>query len=244
MSQKVAVIIGATGGIGSALARQLAADGWGLTLCARNAEKLEALATETGAAWAAADATKSADVANLFREAAEHHGSVTAAVNCVGSILLKPAHLTTDAEWEETILLNLTSAFYTVREAAKVMRRGGGAIALCSSAAAQIGLANHEAIAAAKAGVIGLARSAAATYAASRIRVNAVAPGLVDTPMAARIVGNEAALKVSLAMHPLGRIGQPADVASALAWFIDPRQSWVTGQVIGVEGGLASLKNH
>jgi NAD(P)-dependent dehydrogenase (short-subunit alcohol dehydrogenase family) len=118
----------------------------------------------------------------------------------------------------------------------------GGSIVLVSSAAARVGLANHEAIAAAKAGVIGLALSAAATYAPRGIRVNCVAPGLVRTPLTSRITENEAALKGSLAMHALGRIGEASDVASAMEWLLDPAQAWVTGQVIGVDGGLASLR--
>ena len=135
---------------------------------------------------------------------------------------------------------NLDSAFATVRSGAKSMREGGS-IVLLASAAAEVGLVNHEAIAAAKAGVIGLARSAAATY-APRLRVNVVAPGLVRTPLSERITGSEAALKASVAMHPLGRIGEPEDVARAICWLLDPAQDWVTGQVLGVDGGLADLK--
>jgi NAD(P)-dependent dehydrogenase (short-subunit alcohol dehydrogenase family) len=122
------------------------------------------------------------------------------------------------------------------------MMSTGGSIALVSTAAARTGLANHEAIAAAKGGVIGLTLSAAATYASRNIRVNCVAPGLTATPLAARITSNEAALKASQAMHALGRIGQPEEVASALAWLLDPENSWVTGQILGVDGGLGSIR--
>src|SRR5690606_21524138 len=111
-----------------------------------------------------------------------------------------------------------------------------------STAAASTGLINHEAVAAAKAAVEGLTRSAAATYARSNIRCNAVAPGLVNTPMAERITKNPASLEASKAMHPLGRIGEPEDVASAIAWLVAPEQTWVTGQVLGVDGGLARLR--
>ena len=109
-------------------------------------------------------------------------------------------------------------------------------------AAARLGLANHEAIAAAKAGIIGLTLSAAATYAARGLRVNAVAPGLVRTPMTTRITSSEPALKSSMAMHALGRIGEPEEVASAIAWLLDAEQSWVSGLVLGVDGGLATLR--
>ena len=84
--------------------------------------------------------------------------------------------------------------------------------------------------------------SAAATYANRNIRVNCVAPGLVATPLTSRITQNEPALKSSQAMHPLGRIGTPQDVASAIAWLIDPANTWMTGQIIGVDGGLGTLR--
>ena len=169
-------------------------------------------------------------------------GRLDGLVNCAGSLLLKPAHLTTQAEYDATIAASLTTAFAAVRAAARAMMGSGGSIVLVSSAAARTGLANHEAIAAAKAGVIGLTQSAAASYAARGIRVNCVAPGLVETPLAARITGNEASLQASKAMHALGRIGQPGDVASAIAWLLDPANSWITGQVLGVDGGLGTIR--
>ncbi|MFY8220997.1 MAG: SDR family oxidoreductase, partial [Pirellulales bacterium] len=124
----------------------------------------------------------------------------------------------------------------------RLMKADGGSVVLVSSAAARIGLANHEAIAAAKAGLEGLARSAAATYARQRIRFNVVAPGLVRTPLTQGLVASELAEKASLAMHPLGRLGEPGDVARAIAWLLDPAQSWITAQVLGVDGGLADVK--
>jgi NAD(P)-dependent dehydrogenase (short-subunit alcohol dehydrogenase family) len=123
------------------------------------------------------------------------------------------------------------------------MMSSGGSIVLMSSAAARIGLPNHEAIAAAKAGIIGLVYSAAATYAARRVRVNAVAPGLVQTPLTEKITSNERSRGFSLALHPLGRLGEAADIASAIRWLLNPEQSWVTGQVLGVDGGLGTLKS-
>jgi len=123
------------------------------------------------------------------------------------------------------------------------MTRTGGTVVLTSSASARLGLANHEAIAAAKAGVIGLMLSAAASYAGRRIRVNAVAPGLVRTALTEALTGAETTLQASAALHPLGRIGEPDEVASAIAWLLDPAQAWVTGQVFGIDGGLATVRS-
>jgi len=243
------VIIGAAGGIGSAVCRMLATKGARLFLVGQTATKLEALAMELKGLNPAgeyltrvADATQSADIDLSFGEAVEKFGPLAGATNLVGSILLKPAHLTTDAEFEQTLRLNTYSAFYTVRAAAKAMMASGGSIVLASTVAARIGLINHEAIATAKGAVNGLVISAAATYAPKNIRVNAVAPGLVRTPLAAKITGSEMALKASTAMHPLGRIGEPDDVAAAISWLLDPATTWVTGQIIGIDGGLSTVK--
>jgi 3-oxoacyl-[acyl-carrier protein] reductase len=138
--------------------------------------------------------------------------------------------------------INATSAFMVARAAPKLFPKEGGSVALVSSVAARTGLANHEAIASAKAALIGLALSAAATYAAKRIRFNVVAPGLTRTPLTEKITANEAAMKASVQMHPLGRIGEPEEIASAIEWFLDPGQSWVTGQVLGVDGGLGAVR--
>ena len=239
----VYVILGGTGGIGSATCRQLKSAGAELALAARGRDRLEALSAELGGAHLGVlDATDTAAVEAFVAEAADHYGAVDGIVNCVGSILLKAAHLTTDDEWRSTIATNLDSAFATVRAGAKAMRKNGGSIVLMSTAAARVGLPSHEAIAAAKAGVIGLGLSAAATYAPKNIRVNVVAPGLVDTPLAAGITANPMSLKASETMHPLGRIGRPEEVATVISWLLSDSSGWVTGQVIGVDGGLSTIR--
>jgi NAD(P)-dependent dehydrogenase (short-subunit alcohol dehydrogenase family) len=235
------VVLGATGGIGSALARRLAAKGNRLFLAGRDAGKLEPLAAALGAVPYVLDARRTAEVQAGLDRAVERFGRIDGVANCVGSLLLKPAHLTSQDEFDATVATNLGSAFATVHAAGRAMRKGGS-IVLVSSAAARLGLPNHEAIAAAKAGIIGLTLSAAATYASRGLRVNCVAPGLVETPLTAGITGNAQAVKASIGMHALGRIGSPEDVASAIEWFLSPEQSWITGQVLGVDGGLGSVR--
>ncbi len=232
-------LIGAAGGIGSATARRLVREGVEVILAGRTPDKLLALGAELESRNVLVNA---ADFDALERAVTEA-GPLDAVVNCAGSLLLKPAHLTTEREFRDTVELSLTTAFSAVRAGAKAMMRTGGSIVLCATAAARTGLPNHEAIAAAKGGVMALALSAAASYAGRNIRVNCVAPGLVETPLTARITQNESALKASQAMHALGRIGHPEDVASAIAWLVNPENSWVTGQVIGVDGGLGTLRS-
>jgi NAD(P)-dependent dehydrogenase (short-subunit alcohol dehydrogenase family) len=241
------VVIGATGGIGRALAERLAAGGARLVLAARDRTRLDALATALGPSAVGAVALDAADFAAvdaLVADAVAAHGPVAGLANCAGSLLLKPAHLTSADEYARTVAQSLTTAFAAVRAAGRVMaaQPEGGSVVLVASAAARHGLANHEAIAAAKGGVIGLTLSAAATYAARGLRVNCVAPGLVRTPLTARITGSPAAEQASLGMHALGRLGEPGDVAAAMAYLLSPDAAWVTGEVLGVDGGLATLR--
>ena len=167
-------------------------------------------------------------------------GPVDGVVNCAGSLLLKPAHLTSYDEYMAAIHASLTSSFAVVAAAGAHLQHAS--MVFISSAAAEIGLANHEAIAAAKAGIIGLARSAAATYAHRDLRFNVICPGLVQTRLTQGLLNSEVFKKASEAMHPLGRIGQIQDVVNAISFFLDPENNWITGQVLAVDGGLSSLK--
>jgi len=240
----VALVVGGSGGIGSAVTRTLMDRKWTVIITGRDAIRLQEIGSETGAETAILDARDSAAVDAVVQSVHQRHGRLDGVVNCAGSILLKPAHLITDAEFADTLAINLTTAFQVLRAAVRIQMRqtGGGSVVLCSSVAAQRGLVHHEAIAAAKAGVEGLIRSAAASYARYGVRVNGVAPGLTRTPLTATLTQSEAVAKASAAMHPLGRIGTPDDIASAITWLLDPVQGWVTGQVLGIDGGLGCVQ--
>ena len=235
------VIVGGSGGIGSAIARSLAADGARVVLAARTLDRLYPIADAMGAVALEVDAADFGEMEALLTEVRGRYDRVAGVVNAVGSILLKPAHLTSEVELAETMRLNMQTAFATVRAAAKVMT-DGGSVLLFSSSAAEVGLANHEAIAAAKGAVAALTRSAAATYAPRKLRVNAIAPGLVATPLSSRITGNAKSLELSTSMHPVGRIGTPEDIVGPARWLLDPASDWVTGQVIEVDGGMAAVR--
>ncbi|QDU28163.1 3-oxoacyl-[acyl-carrier-protein] reductase FabG1 [Anatilimnocola aggregata] len=238
--QRVA-ILGASGTIGTALARRLVGHGRNVLLVGRSVEKLQALSSELSQPFVAVDLSSSENLEGALSQAAESHGPYDGLVNCIGSVLLKPAHATSDDEFRRVIETNLFTAFATVRAGAKFLREHGGTIVLFASAAAEIGIANHEAIAAAKAGIIGLARSAAATYAPANVRVNVVSPGLVRTELTRRLWENPAAATASMAMHALGRLGEPEQVASLVEWLLAAENNWVTGQVIGIDGGLGHV---
>ena len=227
------LVIAGSSGIGQAVVAQLREAGHAVFATARDDAKITPDAVLDASDFDAVDA--------VFSAATEHMGGIDGVVNCAGSLLLKSAHLTTRAQYAAVIDASLTTAFATVRAAGKHMG-DGGSVVLVSSAAAMEGLANHEAIAAAKAGVIGLMLSAAATYAPSNLRFNAVAPGLTQTPLTAALTGNATSRAYSEAMHALGRLGTADDVARAIVFLLDPVNNWITGQVLGVDGGLSRVR--
>lgn len=235
------LVIGAAGGIGSAICRRLSAASSRLILAGRDQARLEALASDTGGTVYPLDATQAEPLLACAMEAMED-GGLHGIINCAGSLLLKTADRTSPEEFDQVVATNLTTAFNTVRAAGTVLRRTGGSVVLFSSAAAQTGMANHDAIAAAKGGVEGLMRAAAASYASRGLRINCVAPGMVRTPLTAAITENENALKGSIGMHALGRIGEADDVAAAVEFLVNPANDWITGQTLGVDGGLANVR--
>lgn len=123
----------------------------------------------------------------------------------------------------------------------RLIAADGASVVLFSTVAVQQGMQFHSAVSAAKGGVEGLVRSYAAEFATKNIRCNAVAPSLTDTPLAARLLSNEKKIEASAARHPLGRIGRPEDIASVVCFLLDPQNSWITGQILHVDGGLDAI---
>jgi len=239
----IALLTGASGGLGQAAAAALQQEGWAVALVGRSAERLrsiygpEALCIE-------ADVSTPEGAKMAMARCQQQAGIPTALAHCAGTTLLAPLHRTTLEMYRACLTANLDSAFFMLGAFVDALReaREPGAAVLTSSVVARIGVANHEAIAAAKAGVEGLTRAAAATYAPSRIRVNAVAPGIMDTPAVARIIGNDASRAGAAKQYPLPGIGNPADLARLMAWLLSEKAGWITGQVWAMDGGFSSIR--
>jgi NAD(P)-dependent dehydrogenase (short-subunit alcohol dehydrogenase family) len=161
----------------------------------------------------------------------------------VGSIVVRPPHAMKMDQFNEVIATNLGSAFLTLSVCGKaMMRSGGGRMVFTSSVAAGLGLVNHEAIAAAKGGLEAMVRSAAATYAKRGLRINAVAPSLTETRLAEPMLRSDASRAASEAMVPIGRIGQPEEVATTMAWLLTGAPDNMTGEVLHVDGGMGRVR--
>jgi NAD(P)-dependent dehydrogenase (short-subunit alcohol dehydrogenase family) len=238
---KIVLITGGSGGIGSEVARRVAAQGGRPVLVARDAERLTAAAAQIGALAYPGDVLDDDGFRTLVDRVETEVGEIDGLVHAVGSVFLKPLHATSVADWRATFELNATSAFIVVRNVMpRLMRRKRGSVVLFSTVATSIGLPNHESIAAAKSAVEGLVRSAAIGYARYGIRVNAVAPALTRTGLSKNLWQNETTAAASAAIHPLGRIGEPADIAPAVMYFLSDDSAWTTGQILGVDGGLSA----
>lgn len=228
-------VLGATGATGEALARRLAAAGTPVFLIARDEARVAALARELRAGYAVADALDEPALTAAVERAGEGEGLAGLAY-CIGSIVLKPLARTTAADFEQAWRLNVLGAALAVKAAAPALAQAEGAVVLFSSVAARSGFPAHAAIGSAKAAVEGLVTSLAAEL-APRVRINAVAPSLSDTAMAKPLLGTEAMAKGIAALHPIPRLGTADDLAAAAAWLLGRESSWVTGQVLAVDGG-------
>lgn len=239
----IALVTGAGGGVGRALVEELRREGWMVAPVGRNRERLQAALGAT-APCIEADVSTPEGARAAVEQCQQQVGLPTALAHCAGTTLLAPLHRTPAEQYRACLTANLDSAFFMLGAFVEALRqaREPGAAVLVSSVVARIGVANHEAIAAAKAGVEGLACSAAATYAPSRIRINAVAPGIMDTPAVARIIGNEASRAGAAKQYPLPGIGDPADLARLMAWLLSDKAGWITGQVWAMDGGFSNVR--
>jgi dihydroanticapsin dehydrogenase len=238
---KVAIIVGATGGIGRKLSVKLSLEGASLILFSRNKEKLNALSSELNSEHilVEGDAENYGDLQGAVNTGIGKFGHIDILVHAVGSIILKPLHKTEEADFRNILELNLISPFLSINSVIEHMiKEKSGSVVVISSVAGSKGLLNHEAISAAKGGLEAMIRSASVTYARKGIRFNAVAPGLVDTPLAGFLTGNEMSKRASVSMHPMGRIGVPQDIADAVMFLASDESSWITGAVLPVDGGM------
>ncbi len=234
------IIIG-TSGIGGALARKLIGEGNAVHLIGRNGTAVAALAAELGATHAIADVT---DAAALEAAVQAAGGQVDGLAYCVGTINLKPAHRVTDAEVMKDFEVNALGALRAVRAALPALKASTqqtASILLFSTIAVQQGFASHAAVAMAKGAVEGLTRTLAAEL-APKIRVNAIAPSLTRTPLASIMTNNEATANAIASLHPLQRLGEVDDIAAMAALLLSPASGWITGQVIGIDGGRSTLR--
>ncbi|ACA19771.1 short-chain dehydrogenase/reductase SDR [Methylobacterium sp. 4-46] len=237
------LIFGGTGGIGLAAARALRARGRPLHLVARDAGRLAAAAAELGdTTVTAGDVT---DPATAARAAAQAGDALGGLVYAVGSITLRPVARLRAEEIEADFRLNALGAFLAVQAAAPALREGAGTgtsgVVLFSTVAVAQGFSAHASVAMAKGAVEGLARALAAELAPS-VRVNVVAPSLTRTPLAAPLTANETVANGIAGMHALQRLGRPEDAGGLAAFLVGEEAGWITGQVIGVDGGRSRVR--
>lgn len=238
----IALVTGARGGIGGEVAARLRAAGHRVAAVGRDGAALAGVQAD---ARIAADTTTAVGAASAVATCIAELGSApTMLAHCVGSTLIAPLHRTTPDQYREVMRVNLDSAMYMLQAWVAAMREAKlpGSAVLCSSVVARVGVANHEAIAAAKGGVEALARGAAATYAPLGLRVNAVAPGMTDTPMTAGMLRADAMREGAGRQYPLGGIQSAAQVADAVVWLLSENAARLTGQVIAVDGGFTTSR--
>ena len=235
MSEKY-LIFGATGSVGSSLAQQLKDSGNDIHLVARNESEVKAIAEKLSCSYTVADVLEDGFIEKVKSDINDIKGIAY----CVGSIDLKPLRMVTEADMNKCMKLNLYSAIETIKGFQESLKKNKGSVVLFSTVAAQRGFTNHTIIASAKAAVEGLTVTLAAEF-APYIRVNCIAPSLSKSKIAEPMLKNPAVAEGIAKAHPLKRLGEGKDSAALAKFLITAESSWVTGQVIAVDGGRSKL---
>ena len=241
-TQHIVLLTGARGGIGRELAARLRTQGHRVAAVGRDDATLGEV--EADAHIVADTTTAEGATAAIAACKAQLGAAPDLLAHCVGSTLIAPLHRSTSVQIHDILRVNLESALFMLQAWIEGMRAAGqpGAAVLASSVVARIGVANHEAIAAAKGGIEALARSAAATYAPLGLRINAVAPGMTDTPMTAGLLRLDAMREGAGKQYPLGGVQSASQVADVMAWLLSDAACRITGQVIAVDGGFTTVR--
>jgi NAD(P)-dependent dehydrogenase (short-subunit alcohol dehydrogenase family) len=240
---KVAIVTGGSYGIGRATAIAFANRGAKVVIAdwIENKEPVKEITDKGGSAtFVRCDVSKSADVTNLLEQTIKAYGRLDFAVNNAGVEGANAiTHDCTEENWDKTIGINLKGVWLCMKhEIPWMLKAGKGAIVNTASVAGLIGFAGLPAYVASKHAVVGLTKSTALEYAKQGIRVNAVCPGVIKTPMVDRTTGNDKAVeKIYTDMEPVGRMGQPEEVAEAIVWLCSDASSFVTGHALAVDGG-------
>ena len=235
MSEKY-VIFGATGSIGSSLAEQLKNSGQDIHLVARNETELSPIVEKLGCSHTIADVLDEGFIEKVKSDILEIKGLAY----CIGSIDLKPLRLVSEQDFQKCMKLNLYSAIEAIKGYQESLKKNKGSVVLFSTVAAQRGFTNHAIIASAKAAVEGLTVSLAAEF-APNIRVNCIAPSLTKSKIAEPMLKNTAVAEGIARAHPLKRLGEGKDSAALAKFLLTEDSSWVTGQIIAVDGGRSKL---
>ncbi|MDP3905912.1 glucose 1-dehydrogenase [Novosphingobium sp.] len=241
--RKVALVTGASSGIGRATAEAFVRHGYATVLVDRDVamgkELMAELRRRGEVMFLSCDVVDESAVEATIAEAVATYGRLDAAFNAAGvDGEQKPTAEGSVENWDKIMSVNLRGLWFCMKhEIRQMLQQGSGAIVNCASSAGLVGLAGLSAYVASKHGVVGLTKSAALDYSRSNIRINAVCPGMIDTPMWHRSISPEMTAKL-LENDPCGRLGQPSEVAEAVIWLCAPAASFVTGQALAVDGGM------
>ncbi|MCC5945616.1 MAG: SDR family oxidoreductase [Bernardetiaceae bacterium] len=232
-SNKNILIVGASSGVGYALAQQLEAAGANLFTASRTQpEGIKSTHFNL-------DVSDEAVADSLKNLPEVLHG----VAYCPGTITLKPFQSLKDEHFMNDMQINTFGAVRVLKAAYKSLRKAKGAsVVLFTTVASTVGMNFHASIATAKAALEGLGKSLAVEWASAEIRVNMIAPSLTDTPLAQNLLSSEDKREASAKRHPLARVGKPEDIAQAAAFLLSDQSSWITGQTIGVDGGMSTLR--